>query len=176
MHRSRLLAVLVVFAPLAACSTPDLNDIAQSCPSTAILAQAAEVIKVRPGGQAREDVIVQAEMLTPTIACDYELGDPEVSVDISLPIVVRRGPAAGEAQALQYFVAVMGPNGAMVSKRLFQRNVAGDAPTATVTDFVNGTVIGLQQNQLPYQYRIVVGFQLTPDEFARNQGETIFRP
>jgi hypothetical protein len=70
----------------------------------------------------------------------------------------------------------MGPNGAMVSKRLFQRNVAGDAPTATVTDFVNGTVIGLQQNQLPYQYRIVVGFQLTPDEFARNQGETIFRP
>ncbi len=177
MHRPNYLASLLVLAPLAACGAPDLNEIAQTCPALSILAQASEVTKTRPGGLARDDVIFAAEMLPPTMACDYNFGDTEVTVNLRVPISVRRGPAVSDAQALNYFVAVVDPNGNMVSKRLFARNVpAGNAPVGTVIEYVNGTTIGLAQNQQPFGYQVLLGFQLTADEYIRNQAEPLLRP
>jgi hypothetical protein len=177
MRRPNILAVLPLLVPLTACGGPDINEIAFTCPALAILAQASEVTKIRPGGQTREDVVLSAEMLPATMACDYELGDPEVSVELSVPITIRRGPAAAEAQSLSYFVAVVDPNGNVVSKRFFARNVPADAPqVATVTEFVNGTNIGLAQNRQPFEYQVLLGFQLTADEYVRNQAEPLFRP
>ena len=177
MRRPNFLVSLLLLAPLAACAADDLNEIAQTCPALSILAQASEVTKTRPGGFARDDVILAAEMLPPTMACDYQFGDTEVTVDLSVPIIVRRGPAASDAQALNYFVAVVDPNGNMVSKRLFARNVpAGNAPIGTVIEYVNGTTIGLAQNQQPFEYQILLGFQLTADEYIRNQAEPLLRP
>ena len=71
----------------------------------------------------------------------------------------------------------MDPNGNVISKRLFARNVpAGTAPVGTVTEFVNGTTIGLPQNRQPFEYQVLLGFQLTADEYVRNQGEPLLRP
>ncbi len=177
MRRPNFFASLFFLVPLTACSTPDINQIALACPALAILAQASEITKLRPGGQAREDVVLSAEMLPPTMACDYELGDPEVTVELSVPISIRRGPAGGDPQSLNYFVAVVDPNGNVISKRLFARNVpAGTAPVGTVTEFVNGTTIGLPQNRQPFEYQVLLGFQLTADEYVRNQGEPLLRP
>ena len=65
----------------------------------------------------------------------------------------------------------------MVSKRLFARNVpAGNAPVGTVIEYVNGTTIGLAQNQQPFEYQVLLGFQLTADEYIRNQAEPLLRP
>jgi hypothetical protein len=177
MHRQSLLVFLIALAPLAACSTPTLNEIAQSCPAVSILAQASEVTKVRPGGQTRDDVIVSAEILPPAVACDYELGDASASVNVGLPIAVRRGPAAGDPQTLSYFVAVIDPAGNMISKRIFERDIPGGTePVGTITENVTGTTIGLAENRRPFEYQLLVGFQLTADEYIRNQGEPIFRP
>ncbi len=177
MRRPKFLASLLVLAPLAACSNTDINQFVQSCPALAILAQASEVTFVRPGGQASDDVILSAEMLPATMACDYELGDPDVEVELSVPINVRRGPAAGEPQSLNYFVAVVGPNGGVISKRLFERIVsAPNAPVETLTEFVGGTTIGLAQNRQPFEYQVVVGFQLTAEQYVLNQGEPLLRP
>lgn len=178
MRRSNFLASLLFLVPLSACnSTPNLNQLAQACPAFAILAQASEVTKLRPGGTTSDDVVLSAEMLQPTMACDYEFGDTDVTVDLSLPIVVRRGPATGDAQALNYFVAVVDPNGSIISKRLFARNVpAGNVPVGTVIEYVSGTTIGLAQNQQPFQYQLLLGFQLTADEYVLNQSEPLLRP
>jgi hypothetical protein len=177
MRRPNFLASLSVLVPLTACSTPDINQLAQACPELAILAQASEVTKLLPGGQTRDDVVLSAEMLPATMACDYELGDPEVTVELSVPISIRRGPAAGEPQTLNYFVAVADPDGNIISKRLFSRNVPADnAPVTRVTEFVNGTRIGLPQNRQPFEYQVLLGFQLTAAEYVRNQAEPLFRP
>ncbi len=177
MRRSNFLSILPLLVPLTACGGPDINEIALTCPALAILAQASEVTKLRPGGQTREDVVLSAEMLPATMACDYELGDTEVSVELSVPITIRRGPAAAAPQSLSYFVAVVDPNGSVVTKRLFARNVPADTPrVTTVTEFVNGTTIGLPQNRQPFEYQVLLGFQLTADEYVRNQAEPLFRP
>jgi hypothetical protein len=177
MRRPNFFASLLFVAPLAACGTPDINQISQTCPGLSILAQASEITKTRPGGLASDDVILAAEILPLTMACNYQFGDTDVTVNLSVPIRVRRGPAAGEAQALNYFVAVVDPNGNMVSKRLFARNVpAGNAPVGTIIEYVNGTNIGLAQNRQPYEYQVLVGFQLTADEYVRNQAEPLLRP
>lgn len=177
MRRPIFPVVLSVVLPLTACGGPDINEIALTCPALAILAQASEVTKLRPGGQTGEDVVLSAEMLPATMACDYELGDPEVSVNLSVPITVRRGPATAEAQSLNYFVAVVDPNGSVVSKRLFARDIPANTPqVSTVTEFVNGTTIGIAQNRQPFEYQVLLGFQLTADEYVRNQSEPLFRP
>ena len=177
MRRPNFLASLSALVLLTACSGPTINELAQTCPALAILAQASEVTKLRPGGQTREDVVLSAEMLPATMACDYELGDPEVTIELSVPISIRRGPAAGEPQSLNYFVAVVDPNGNIISKRLFARNVPADnAPVSRVTEFVNGTTIGLPQNRQPFEYQVLLGFQLTADEYVRNQAEPLLRP
>jgi len=176
MHRTRLLPALVVLTPLAACSTPDLNEIAQACPSAAVLAQAAEITRTRPGGTTRNDVVLHADMQRPTLSCDYERGDAQVTINAVIPMTIRTGPAGGEAQALPYFVAIVDAEGNIISKRIFQRNVPANAGTQNVTERVGGTTIGLPQNRMPYHFQFLVGFQLTADEYARNQGEPIYRP
>jgi len=177
MRRPNILAMLSFLLPLTACGGPDINEIALTCPALSILAQASEVTKLRPGGQTRDDVVLSAEMLPATMACEYELGDPEVSVELSIPITIRRGPAAAASQSLSYFVAVVDPNGSVVSKRLFARDVpANTPPVSTITEFVNGTTIGLPQNRQPFEYQVLLGFQLTADEYVRNQAEPLFRP
>jgi len=89
---------------------------------------------------------------------------------MTIPIGLRRGPAGGGAQNLTYFVAVIDPNGNMISKRTFQRILnAGPALPAVVTEYVNGTSIGLAANRRPVEYEILTGFQLTPEEFASSQ-------
>ncbi len=176
MHRFRLLPALVLLAPLTACGTPDLNEIAQSCPSSAVLAQAAEITRVRPGGTTRDDVVLHADMQRPILSCEYEAGDAEVTINAVIPMTIRSGPAGNAAQAIPYFVAIIDAEGNVVSKRIFQRNVPANAGMQNVTEAVGGTTIGLAQNRLPYHFQLLVGFQLTADEYARNQGEPIYRP
>jgi hypothetical protein len=179
MRRSIPVLLLAVAASLSACETPTLGELAVSCPAVAILAQASEITKVRPGAAppTEEDIILTAEMLPVTVSCDYDLGDPDVTVDVSIPIVVRPGPVDNGPQSLTYFAAVIGPEGNMISKRLFTRNLAaGGMAMGTYTETVTGTTIGLPQNLQPYDYQVLVGFQLTAGEYVLNQADPLYRP
>jgi hypothetical protein len=89
------------------------------------------------------------------------------SLRASLDVVVigERGPAAGGGTGvdLQYFVAVTGPNQAILSKRSFPVHIAiaADAKRAGVTDHIEQT-IGLA-GQAPGDLGIVLGFQQSPE-------------
>lgn len=178
MRRLTPFILLPVLFAVSACQTPSLGEMALACPAVAILAQASEVTKVLPGAPATEDnVILTAEMLPVTAACDYTLGDPETTVNLAIPIQVRPGPADGGPQTLTYFAAVIDPDGNMISKRQFQLNLAaGGNAMGTYTQTVAGTTIGLPANRQPSDYEMVVGFQLTPAEYALNQAEPLLRP
>jgi hypothetical protein len=178
MRRFSSLVLVSALVSLLACQTPTLNEIAQSCPLVSILAQASEVTKVRATPTpTSDDVILQAEILPVSADCDYTFGESEVSVDLTIPIVVRPGPIDDGPQTLTYFAAVIDPQGNMVSKRLFQRNVAaGGNAMGTYTESVSNTTIGLPANTLPYDFQMLVGFQLSDDEYRRNQAEPLLRP
>ena len=79
-------------------------------------------------------------------------------------VIGERGPSArgGTGVDLQYFVAVTGPNDAILSKRSLPVHVAipADARRAGVTDHIEETIP--LAGQAPGRLTIVLGFQQTP--------------
>ncbi len=176
MRRPTVL-VLSLLLPLGACATPDPSVLAASCPGTGVLFQASSVTKLRPNGKEPSDAIFAALMGPPVLSCDYDMVDNRVSVDIRFPISLKKGAAPGGTQRLTYFVAVMDSAGNMLTKRSFDRDVdLGRNDTATLTEEVDNTEIKLAQDKKPYDYQILTGFQMTPDELAYNRARRDVRP
>jgi hypothetical protein len=157
---------------LFGCNTPDPTTLAISCPATSILAQAASVTKMRPGGNQPANAILTAYMEQAELACDYDMEDNSVDVDVRFPITVTRGPAGAGAppQTLDYFVAVTDAAGTVLSKHIFHRQVdLGGKMSVKLTEEVDGNHIGLGADKKPYEYQIMTGFQLTRAELSYNQ-------
>src|SRR5687767_13631180 len=95
----RRLSFLALLFPLYGCSTPDPTILAVSCPVSAVLAQAAFVTKVRPGGNNPANVVLTANMSLGQLGCDYDPEDNRVRVDLTLPISVMWGPAGANSGA-----------------------------------------------------------------------------
>lgn len=98
-----------------------------------------------------------------SINCDAVAGGVHAALDVV--IIGERGPAGGKAQGvdLPYFVAVTGPNQAVLSKRSFAVHVTipADKLRAGVTDHIEETIpLG---GQPPGALGIVVGFQQGPE-------------
>ena len=175
----RRLLVLGLFAlPISGCGTDTPAAIVASCPATAILAQAASVTKFKgPGARDAANIVLVADMDRPTLGCHYDPEDSEVDIDMQFPISVKRGMAGAGSQNLSYFVAVVDAAGNMLSKRTFDRAVdVSVGNEQTVTESVSGTNIKLGPDKRPYDYQILVGFQLSADELAYNQTQRRYNP
>lgn len=183
MHWLRFLAPApVLLLALLGCRTPNPAFLAISCPQSAVLFQAAEVIRFSPGAtvQAPDNVVLTAEIARPVLECDYDFENGVTEVDLSFPIRMQRGPAAGEGpivQTVTYFVAVLDFSDTILSKKTFQRVLnPGDEYVTIVTENVFGTTIRLAANTQPGAYQILIGFQLTPDELIYNLAQHDLRP
>lgn len=167
---------------LLGCRTPNPAFLAISCPQSAVLFQAAEVTKFSLGAtaQAPENAVLTAEIARPVLECDYDFLNGVTEVDISFPIRVQRGPAAGigpTEQTVTYFVVVLDSSDVILSKETFQRVLdPGDENITVVTENVFGTTIRLAENTQPGAYQILIGFQLTPNELTYNLAQRDSRP
>ncbi|MSP95380.1 MAG: hypothetical protein EXR00_08920 [Alphaproteobacteria bacterium] len=184
MFRLRFLPLM--FLPLAAggCETLGLSDgpvmvveTISPCPSTAVLSDAVTVTKVKPGtpsGMAAnpQNVVLTAEMSRAQLECDYDREANTLSVDISFAVRATRGAgAAGAAEpALDYFVAIVDiDNNVLVKKQFQSRPALGNRQTGVFQENVESFAIPLMEGKRPYDYEILTGFQLTPDELAYNR-------
>lgn len=164
----------VGFATLAGCSTvSSLNPFSSgssggaaasaSCPTTAILHPLAQTAVFAPGRQP-EPVGVAFYGILDDVSSTCERSGAAIRVSLDVVIIGQRGPAAGGASGvdLQYFVAVTGPNQAILSKRSLpvHLTIPTDKPRAGVTDHIEETIplAGLTPSQLS----IVLGFQQSP--------------
>src|SRR5882672_11213370 len=184
MRRSPLLTLLLLSVPLAGCetlglTTPAPPDFAQDtgpiCPSTGVLSDAVTVTKLKPGTQAAlpnpANVAFTAEMSQAKLDCDYNRGQNKLSVDLSFAVKATRGPAAmGADPQVDFFVAVVDADNNIFSKIVYhsQPNLAG-RPTNIYTQSVRNFAVPLGMDKRPYDYEILTGFQLTPDELAYNR-------
>ena len=183
MHRLCFLALVpALVLVLLGCRTPNPAFLAISCPQSAVLFQAAEVTKFSLGAtaQAPENAVLTAEIARPVLECDYDFLNGITEVDISFPIRVQRGPAAGigpTEQTVTYFVVVLDSSDVILSKETFQRVLdPGDENITVVTENVFGTTIRLAENTQPGAYQILIGFQLTPNELTYNLAQRDSRP
>jgi hypothetical protein len=166
----------VLLAPLAAaaCGGGETYDPLQAtgCPRVAIVADAAEVVEFRPGpGRDLTDVVARGVMGELGGACEYDSEAGTVTVEVQLPIVGERGPAAtGDDAAFRYFVAVADPARTILAKEVFDTSVAfeeGQTRAGTVEELEQ--VIPIPSGAAGAGYQVLIGFQLTPEQLDFNR-------
>ncbi|HWZ66649.1 MAG TPA: hypothetical protein VNW89_02345 [Stellaceae bacterium] len=135
----------------------------EACPSTVILRPLANTAVFGPAPERRPDNVAFYGLLSEAEAkCVYS-GDA-VRLVLDIVVVAERGPAAkADSADFQYFVAVTGPNQAILSKKPFPVRIVFDTPQkrSGVTDHIEETIAlgGRQGTDLD----ILVGFQQSPE-------------
>jgi hypothetical protein len=148
------------FSSSAASSAPP----AAACPSAVILHPLAQTAIFAPGAAHQPMGVGFYGILSDVDAKCEQVGDA-VRAALNVVVIGERGPAAGKANELdvQYFVAVTGPDQAILSKRSFPVHIAiaGDARRSGVTDHIEETIpLG---GRPPGDLSIVIGFQQSPE-------------
>ena len=147
------------------------------CPLIAIVPDAGTITKFRAGpGRDIIDILYEGEIADVIVTrCEEDSGDsgdPELTVDLSVWIEARRGPADRDHQAdFAYFVAVAQflpkPEGrADFTVRVpFEGNrtrvLAADTPVTVL--------IPLARDASATEFEIVVGFRLSAEELEYNR-------
>jgi hypothetical protein len=164
-----VVAVTLAAASLAGCTQPD--KFAPACPQLALLRDAADLTRFRPGGQDITDMVLDARITAVPAACS-SLNKNTVKATLNVTMEVNRGPAAsGAGAALRYFIAVTED-----SKVLDEQDygLSTTFPTNVDRVTVSGQDITLNLPVTPDRsaaaYKIYVGFRLTPEELNYNRG------
>lgn len=142
-----------------------------ACPRVGIVRELSEVVQFRPGqGREPSDVISHGVLSDYSGNCEY--GSDGVTVNVNLTLLSDRGPALAGSQAqYRYFVAVVPPGTETpTSKQHFDTAVdfaAGQAHAGNREELVQ--TIPLPKDVNAKEWRVLIGFQLTPDELAFNR-------
>jgi len=172
-RRRRIAPALVLSAALAGCSTvASLNPFAgessasnspsaapvASCPTAAVLRPLAQTAVFAPRGARQPGGVAFYGLLSDVdVKCQRSGGATRVSLDVV--VIGERGPATGSGDSvdLQYFIAVTGPDQAILSKRSLPVRIVfpADGRRAGVTDHVEQ----LLPPAPPGELNIMLGFQ-----------------
>ena len=154
---------------LAACGG-DRPQFAPACPQTGILGDAADVTHFRSAGTDLTDMVVDGRITGLSGKCSY-VDAAHLLTTLSVNLELNRGPAmAGREVDITYFVSVA-KGDVILDKRdytlrvEFPRNNGKLRLTGEQIDLnlpTPGKVAGSD-------YRILIGFQLTPQELAFNR-------
>ncbi len=130
---------------------------------------AALAEQFRPGpGRDLTDMASRAQIIEIFGGCAYD-GDG-VTVTVSMPIVVERGPAlSGNEVQYAYFVAVTDLDWNVIAKRTFPiqfRFDSGSGFAAALEELEQS--IPLQSQRQAANYQILIGFDLDREQLSRN--------
>lgn len=161
--RSAVLMGLLAISGCGWLGSSSASKPTEACPSTVILRPLANTAVFGPAPERRPDNVAFYGLLSEAEAkCVYS-GDA-VRLVLDIVVVAERGPAAkADSADFQYFVAVTGPNQAILSKKPFPVRIVFDTPQkrSGVTDHIEETIAlgGRQGTDLD----ILVGFQQSPE-------------
>ena len=174
LSASALAAFTATALALGGCSSSfNSEKLDLACPKVGILSEAAKVTLFRPGsGSGPSDVVAHAVVGDYRGSCTYD--ESGVTIDVSLALVAERGPAMTDAQIpLTYFAALSRPDNSISAKQVFPTAIdfPGAAPRAGSREDIQ-LHIPLPKGQDARTYRVLVGFQLTPDQLNYNRNAT----
>jgi len=171
-------AALVLPFFLGACAS-DTDDI--PCPYLRVLTAGENFARHLEGAPPSPETLeLEAQIIgLDTMDCDYDEEDDvltSATMDLSILFAARRGPASPGAEPVErvpYFVSLIAPDQSIVAKQSFVAElefpqgveaVAQDDPEEITLEIpLGGDVAG-------WQYQVIVGFQLTPEQLERQQG------
>ncbi len=151
---------------------PQAADANFACPKVAIVRDLAEVTQFRSGGRDLTDVTSRAALADYSGHCDYT--DEGVTVNVNVFLLAERGPALqGNEATYRYFVAVAKPG---------EETPSAKTEFDTTVTFEPGKTRGGSREELAPKiplpkdvnakdWKIFLGFQLTPDQLAFNRAQ-----
>lgn len=167
----RLAAAASVAALLGGCGWISEEAAAPVCPDAAILAEAAELVRFRPGpGRDLTDIQYQVEVAGIEQGCRYRANTVESALRITL--VATRGAAFDSGSAdMRYFVAVVDRiTEEILARQEFDSAVEiprGQSRAGVVEEVVQRVTI--PEGRSGRSYEVLVGLQLTEEQVSFNR-------
>lgn len=151
---------------LAACNRNPLEVVVSRCPAVAVVGDIGTMTRFAGDGQSQDDVDFTAAITDVRSGCTE--GNSVVG-EMSFVIAAQAGPSLrNRVVTVPYFVAVLKDNNAIVSKKRFDARLEfGADGTASVTETLAQVIPTIEQARR-YNYEVLLGFQLTPDEVVFN--------
>ena len=174
LKRLHLLAVPTLLLALMGCSQRIVV-----CPVPAILADTSSVTVMRPGTAPD----LANELFTVTLTnveadCVYNQTSAVVRASMDISFHATRAPSRDAATySVPYFVVVH-ENAKIFAKRAYtlRFTFAPGAATADIKQAPEDTSIKISNGKLPWNYQLLAGFQLTPEQIAYNKQKGRYLP
>lgn len=123
--------------------------------------------------QVEQNLISTVKIAKIQSACSYE--ERSVTVDLKMDFAGRLGPqgrSTGSTPFFSYpfFVAVTSANGTILAKEIFAASMTYNPgqDTQTYTEKMR-QIIPIERRERGANYKVLVGFQLTPDQLSHNR-------
>lgn len=154
---------------LLGCASNPFEVTISNCPAVAVVSYTGTLTRFKGRGRNTSDVTFNATITDLRINC-VESDKRGISQQISFAIIATKGPAfSGEVVTLPYFALLIRDNSLITVKKVFEAELRFDPVTgrAVVRQSVLQTLEDLDIARR-YDYELLIGFQLTPDEVAYN--------
>ena len=149
------------------------------CPVPAILADTKTVTIFRPGtAPDLANELYTAALIDAQGDCTYSTRDGMVHSSLELTFVAARTPTAEAASySVPYFVAIH-ENEKVFTKRLYtlRFTFAPGASVATIKQAPDDVDIKLANGKLPWNYQMMAGFQMTPEQIEYTKTRARYLP
>jgi hypothetical protein len=163
-----LTTALVCGGTLGACSSS--KDAGLPCPRVAVVPELGRTTVYRDGPvRDLTDVRYNAEITDARGSCRYDRAG--IGIEMTVDIVGERGPAAdGDGTDISYFVAITDPQRNILAKEVFPTRIQfrPNERRAGIREEIEER-IPLPEGAVGADYGIILGFQLSPEEAARNR-------
>ncbi len=150
------------------------------CPYVGVLPDAKDIVKFRPGqGRDLIDIVYESELTNIGRSCAYDIdedtGEGTLTVEIGVFIDVARGPANRDRKAeFAYFIVITDSAKKVLNKQEFpvKINFPGNLSRLTWADDPDAPAIvhiPLKAGKSGRDFKIFIGFQLSPEELEFNR-------
>jgi hypothetical protein len=169
MRHTPVLLLLV----LAACGGGLGDNAPIACPTPGLLGEGANLTRYRPG-PVRDLTSLDFDARLTGLSGDCRPGrrNEFVAMRLQVGFAIDRGAAAaGRSADLPWFVAVIGPDGDVLSRQAFVERVAFNRNETRLAGTSESITLNLpvDDRRRAQDYRILVSFQLTEAELDLNR-------
>jgi hypothetical protein len=140
-----------------------------TCPQVGKVGDVAKVTRFAPGGHDLTDVAFEAAV--GRLGGDCQAAEGAVAVNLTVEFIAGRGPADKTRKApFTYFVAIVDKEDKVLAREQFDTGVQfpGNQTRNAIVEQIDEN-IPMKDPLMGNQYRIFVGFVLTPEEIAYNR-------
>ncbi|WP_193188572.1 hypothetical protein [Nisaea sediminum] len=166
---TRIALPLALLALVAACSSD--KGPPPGCPKTDFVSDLDHMTAFADGAVGDlTDVRFDARLGGLTAICNFEKS--ELVMDVAFQVVATRGPANRDNQAeVTYFLAIADETGAVIAKETFSNTLPfkGNLRRVAITDEFAPRIPYTADKLTLNSYRVLIGFQLTPEQLAYNR-------